>query len=77
MLKVSSHHAQNKVDLVVGSVLTCCMGAVSGLYAADGVCSRIDISLPLHLSVVDSIAINNLFVSAEFMTVIIKSCVSD
>ena len=38
--------------LLAGSVLNCCIGAISGLQAADDVCSRISSSLTLDLSVV-------------------------
>ena len=51
--------------LLAGSVLTCCIGAISGLQAADGVCSRISSSLALDLSMVALIAIILFFISAK------------
>ena len=54
-----------RLVLLVGSVLTCCIGAVPGLQAADGVCSWVNSSLGLYLYMVASIALILFFVSAS------------
>ena len=51
--------------LLVGSVLTCCIGAVPGLRAADGVCSQMNSSLGLYLYMIALIAVILFFISAS------------
>ena len=42
---VTSGHRIGHLVLLAGCVLTCCLGANSGMQAADGICSRISSSL--------------------------------
>ena len=51
--------------LLVGSVLACCIGAISGLQAADGVCFRVNSSLGMYLYMVAVIALIFVFISAR------------